>query len=107
VGATLAALELARVGNDGAVEYGRLQCWLGEYNKQPYAYPHLLSVLYRMFGVSEPIAFRFNAAIAAMTVVGIYLLVFTVFADRIAAFFAALVMRLMPEQTLWSAAAAG
>ena len=52
-----------------------------------------------MFGVSEPIAFRFNAGIAAMTVVAIYLLVFTVFADRTAAFFAALVMALMPEQT--------
>ena len=27
--------------NDGSVEYGRLQCASGEYNKQPYAYPHL------------------------------------------------------------------
>lgn len=106
IGQNLADLKLAQMCNDGTVEYGRLQCWLGEYNKQPYAYPHLLSVLYRMFGVSGAIAFRFNAAVAAMTVVGIYLLVFTVFADRTAAFFAALVMMLMPEQTLWSSTAA-
>ena len=106
IGQNLADLRLAQMCNDGTVEYGRLQCWLGEYNKQPYAYPHLLSVLYRMFGVSEVIAFRFNAAVAAMTVVAIYLLVFTAFADRTAAFFAALVMVLMPEQTLWSATAA-
>ena len=37
--------------NDGTVEYGRLQCCRGEYNKQPYAYPHLLSLVYRVFGV--------------------------------------------------------
>ena len=106
IGQNLADLKLAQMCNDGTVEYGRLQCWLGEYNKQPYAYPHLLSVLYRIFGVSGLVAFRFNAAIAAMTVVAIYLLVFSVFADRTAAFFAALVMVLMPEQTLWSATAA-
>jgi hypothetical protein len=106
IGQNLADLKLAQMCNDGTVEYGRLQCWLGEYNKQPYAYPHLLSVLYRIFGVSERVAFRFNAAIAALTVVGIYLLVFSVFADRTAAFFAALVMVLMPEQTLWAATAA-
>jgi dolichyl-phosphate-mannose-protein mannosyltransferase len=106
IGQNLADLKLAQMCNDGTVEYGRLQCWLGEYNKQPYAYPHLLSVLYRIFGVSGAIAFRFNAATAAMTVVAIYLLVFIVFADRTAAFFAALVMGLMPEQTLWSATAA-
>jgi len=106
IGQNLADLKLAQMCNDGTVEYGRLQCWIGEYNKQPYAYPHLLSVLYRIFGVSERVAFRFNAAIAAMTAVAIYLLVFSVFADRTAAFFAALVMVLMPEQTLWSATAA-
>ena len=106
IGQNLADLKLAQMCNDGTIEYGRLQCWLGEYNKQPYAYPHLLSVLYRIFGVSPTIAFRFNATIAAITVVAIYLLVFIVFADRTAAFFAALVMVLMPEQTLWSATAA-
>lgn len=106
VGQNLADLRLAQMCNDGTVEYGRLQCWFGEYNKQPYAYPHLLSVLYRMFGVSETIAFRFNAIVAAMTAVGVYLLVFMVFADRSAAFFAGLVILLMPEQILWSATAA-
>lgn len=106
IGQNLADLKLAQLCNDGTVEYGRLQCWLGEYNKQPYAYPHMLSVLYRIFGVSEPIAFRLNAMVAALTVVGIYLLVLTVFADRTAAFCAALIMVLMPEQTLWTATAA-
>ena len=37
VGQNLADLRLAQVCNDGSVEYGRLQCGSGEYNKQPYA----------------------------------------------------------------------
>ena len=37
IGQNLADLRLAQVCNDGAVEYGRLQCASGEYNKQPYA----------------------------------------------------------------------
>ena len=52
----LADLKLAQMCNDGTVEYGRLQCWSGEYNKQPYAYPHVLSLAYRVFGVKEPVA---------------------------------------------------
>ncbi len=48
IGQNLADLKLAQMCNDGTVEYGRLQCWSGEYNKQPYAYPHLLSLAYRI-----------------------------------------------------------
>ena len=44
IGQNLADLRLAQMCNDGIVEYGRLQCSSGEYNKQPYAYPHLLSL---------------------------------------------------------------
>lgn len=106
IGQNLADLRLAQMCNDGTVEYGRLQCWNGEYNKQPYAYPHALSVLYRIFGVSESVAFGFNAAVAALTACGIYLVVLIVFADRTAALFAGLMMALMPEQLLWSATAA-
>jgi 4-amino-4-deoxy-L-arabinose transferase-like glycosyltransferase len=106
IGQNLSDLKLAQLCNDGTVEYGRLQCWSGEYNKQPYAYPHLLSVLYRVFGVSGSIAFRFNAVVAALTACGVYLLALMVFGDRTAALFAGLIMVLTPEQILWSATAA-
>jgi 4-amino-4-deoxy-L-arabinose transferase-like glycosyltransferase len=106
IGQNLADVKLAQMCNDGTVEYGRLQCWSGEYNKQPYAYPHALSVLYRIFGVSVSVAFAFNAAVAALTACGVYLVVLLVFADRAAALFAGLMMALMPEQLLWSATAA-
>ena len=58
IGQNLADLRLAQMCNDGTVEYGRLQCFSGEYNKQPYAYPHLLSLVYRVFGVRPAIGVR-------------------------------------------------
>ena len=106
IGHNLADLRLAQMCNDGTVEYGRLQCWVGEYNKQPYAYPHLLSVFYRAFGVSKWTAFAFNAGVMALTVCGIYLLVIVLFSDRTAALVAGLMVSLMPQQLLWSATAA-
>lgn len=106
IGHNLSDLRLAQMCNDGVVEYGRLQCWIGEYNKQPYAYPHLLSVLYRAFGVSSWAAFALNAMVMALTVCGVYLLVLSLFADRTAALLAGLIMVLIPHQVLWSATAA-
>jgi hypothetical protein len=106
IGQNLSDLKLAQMCNDGTVEYGRLQCWAGEYNKQPYAYPHALSVFYRAFGVSERAAHGFNAMVMGLTVGALYLLVFVAFADRVAAFFAALILALTPHQIVWSATAA-
>ena len=106
VGQNLADLRLAQVCNDGTVEYGRLQCSSGEYNKQPYGYPHVLSLAYRLFGVGPSTAFVVNRAVMAATVCSVYLLVLILFSDREAAFFAGLLVALTPEQLVWSATAA-
>src|SRR3954471_16845079 len=106
VGHNIADSRLAQMCNDGSVEYGRLRCASGEYNKQPYAYPHALSVAYRIFGVHAWTAFALNAAAMAMTICAIYVLVCVGFGDREAALFAGLLIILMPEQLLWSATAA-
>ncbi|MPZ20809.1 MAG: hypothetical protein GEV06_23300 [Luteitalea sp.] len=106
VAQNLADLRLAQMCNDGTVEYGRLQCSSGEYNKQPYAYPHLLSLAYRAFGVTETTAFVVNAIVMAVTVSCVYLLVLILFGDRVAAFFAGLLIALTPQQLSWSATAA-
>ena len=103
IGQNLADLKLAQMCNDGSVEYGRLRCFRGEYNKQPYGYPHLLSLAYRVFGVGARTAFAVNAVAMAMTVCLLYLLVFALFSDRPAALFAALLLMLTPEQVIWSA----
>lgn len=106
IGQNLADLRRAQMCNDGTVEYGRLQCWTGEYNKQPYAYPHLLSVAYRAFGVGPEIAFNVNTLVMAATVCAVYLLTLILFDNKTAAFFAGLLVTLTPEQLMWSATAA-
>jgi hypothetical protein len=106
IGQNLSDLRLAQMCNDGVVEYGRLQCGAGEYNKQPYAYPHLLSVFYRAFGVNRNVAFDVNAGVMALTVVLVYVAALLLFADATAAAFAALLIILVPQQLLWSATAA-
>ena len=106
IGQNLSDLKLAQMCNSGIVEYGRLDCSMGEYNKQPYAYPHLLSVGYRLFGVREMTAFAVNALAMAATVFAVYLLTWVLFEDRMAAWFAALIMALTPQQIVWSATAA-
>ena len=106
VGQNLADLRLAQVCNDGSVEYGRLQCASGEYNKQPYGFPHALSLAYRLFGVHAGTAFAVNAAAMALTVCAVYLLVWVLFRDRDAALFAGLLIALTPQQLVWSATAA-
>jgi hypothetical protein len=106
VAQNIADTRRAQMCNDGNVEYGRLKCASSEYNKQPSAYPHLLSLAYRMFGVHAWTAFTVNAGAMAITVCAVYLLVWVAFRDRDAALFAGLLVALMPEQILWSATAA-
>jgi len=106
IGQNLADLRRAQLCNDGAIQDGRLRCSSAEYNKQPYAYPHLLSVAYQLFGVGPTPAFIVNAAAMGLSICLVYLVVVVLFADRIAAFFAALLFSLTPQQIVWSASAA-
>ena len=106
IGQNLADSKRAQMCNDGTMRDGRLDCRRGEYNKQPYAYPHVLSLLYRAFGVRMATAFVFNAIAMALTVCAVYLIVVLLFSDRVAALFAALLFALIPEQLIWSASAA-
>jgi hypothetical protein len=101
IGQNLSDLRLAQMCNDGTVEYGHLQCWRGEYNKQPYGYPHLLSVVYRIFGVSYWAAARFNVLCAGLLVAAIFLIARGLFEDRWSARASALIAALIPEQLRW------
>ena len=106
IGQNLADLGLAQICNEGGVEGGRLKCASGEYNKQPYAYPHVLSVVYRLSGVHDGTAFAVNAVAMAAIVCAVYVLTWLLFRARDAALFAGLVLALTPQQILWSATAA-
>jgi Dolichyl-phosphate-mannose-protein mannosyltransferase len=106
VGQNLADLRRAQLCNDGALVDGRLRCSIAEYNKQPYAYPHILSLVYRAVGVGTAPAFVINAVAMGLSICLVYVLVILVFGDPVAAFFAALLFALTPQQLIWSASAA-
>jgi len=106
VGQNLSDLHLAQMCNDGTVEYGTLQCWRHEYNKQPYGYPHLLSLGYRWLGASESVAHWLNVLVSGATAGAIFLLAFVLTRDRRASGFAAFAFMLLPEQLRWSHSAA-
>ena len=92
--------------NDGTVEYGRLQCWRAEYNKQPYGYPYLLSLGYRVAGVSDGVAHWLNVSLSAATAGALFLLTLLLTGDRLSAGLAGVSFALIPEQLRWSHTAA-
>jgi hypothetical protein len=96
----------AQMCNDGTVEYGRLQCWRGEYNKQPYGYPHVLSVFYRAFGARERIAHDWNLAANTLLAVAVFLIAAAAWRDAWAGLFAGAIVAALPQQLLWSRTAA-
>jgi hypothetical protein len=102
----LADLRRAQMCHEGVTEYGRLQCVRGEYNKQPNGYPHLLSVTYRAFGVSDVIAHRVNIAVMMTHVLVLALVAGTWLRSRVVPLAAAAVFATIPQQLQWSATAA-
>lgn len=106
IGQSMADLHLAQLCNEGIVEYGSLQCLRPEYNKQPYGYPHLLSLAYRATGVSARTAHVVNALAAILLVWIVYLTVITLYADQRAGAFAALITATIPVALQWSHTAA-
>lgn len=96
----------AEMCNDGSVEYGRLQCWHGEYNKEPDGYPYLLSIVYRTLGVTDTAAFRFNNVVEGVTVLVTVLLADLLFGHAWIAILSGLILTVFPMQLSWSATAA-
>ncbi len=106
IGQNMADLRLAQMCSEGIVEYGVLQCARGDYNKEPYGFPHLLSVAYRIVGVSPGAAHVLNGLSAIALVWIIYLITVTLFGDRRSAALASLVAALIPAHLQWSHTAA-
>ena len=102
----LSDLHLAQMCNDGTVEYGHLQCWRHEYNKQPFGYPYVLSVGYRIAGTSDTVAHWINVLAAAATAGALFLLTLLITDSRLPAGLAGLAFALIPEQLRWSHTAA-
>jgi Dolichyl-phosphate-mannose-protein mannosyltransferase len=106
VARNLTDLHRAQMCNEGVVEYGRLDCHQGEYNKEPYGYPYLLSVVYRVTGVSDHAAFRFNNVVAGLAVLVTMVLADLLFQDFRVAILSGLTLALFPMQLQWGNTAA-
>lgn len=97
---------LAQMCNEGNVEYGRLTCLRGEYNKQPYGYPYLISIAYRLFGVSDVAGFAINNVMAGLAVLVTVVLMELLFAAGWGSLLAGALIALLPMQLTWSNTAA-
>ena len=106
VGQSMSDMRLAQMCNSGIVEYGQLECLEGEYNKEPNAYPYLLSIGYRLFGTHERVAHDINALAHGVVVLVIFLAAVRLTGDPRAGFFSGLAITLLPEQLRWAATAA-
>jgi hypothetical protein len=105
VAQNLTDLRLAQMCLDGNVEYGALQCTTGEYSKEPYGYPYLLSLAYRLVGTRESVAFALNAAVPFLAAWVVFLLG-TALAGTRAGGYGSLIVALTPELLRWSHTAA-
>ncbi|MCW8804369.1 MAG: glycosyltransferase family 39 protein, partial [Ignavibacteriaceae bacterium] len=101
IGQNLAALQKAQLCNDGGTTYDVYTCHEGEYNKEPYAYPYLLSIVYRLFGVSETLSFIFNNLLLGITIIIVFLLAFLLFKNYLIGIFSALIYALIPQNLIW------
>jgi hypothetical protein len=105
VAQNLSDLRLAQMCLDGNVEYGVLQCRTGEYSKEPYGYPYVLSLAYRLVGTRESVGFALNAAAAPVAAWVVFLLG-TALAGARAGGYGSLIVALTPELLRWSHTAA-
>lgn len=96
----------AQMCNEGVLAHGWFDCWAGEYNKEPNAYPFLLSLAYRFTGVDEWVAHAMNRVHLGLAVASICLLAFLHWQSLLAALTASLIFAGLPVNLLWSATAA-
>jgi hypothetical protein len=87
--------------NEGYYENNELQVIAEEYNKQPPAYPYLISLIFRTLGTNELFAFIFNNIIFGLMVIIIFLISFLLFKDIFASFIACLSYILIPINLQW------
>jgi hypothetical protein len=106
VAQNLADLQRAQMCNEGIVEYGRLECIQGEYVKQPYGYPYLLSVGYRLVGAREAVAHVTNAATVGVLAWSLFFAAALLWQRWDVARWAAVLVLAVPQHVTWSGTAA-
>jgi hypothetical protein len=93
----------AQMCNEGTIEAETFRCDASEYNKEPNAFPFLLSLAFRLTGVRESAAHAVNHAAFALGAVALFWIGAMLFTRASAGFGAALVYTLTPQNLLWGA----
>ncbi|WP_444550894.1 ArnT family glycosyltransferase [Candidatus Magnetomonas plexicatena] len=106
IGQNIGFLGKAGMCNDGNNHYGVYRCDNIEFNKQPYAYPFLLSLLFKVFGSAEATGFVYNNAVFILSTMLVFLIGNLLFEDVTLSIFAALIFAMIPENIIWSNTAA-
>ncbi|HEY7816798.1 MAG TPA: glycosyltransferase family 39 protein, partial [Vicinamibacteria bacterium] len=96
----------AQMCNEGTIEAQSFQCDASEYNKEPNAFPFLLSLAFRLSGVREGAAHFLNHMVFALGAVSLFWLSSMIFGSALAGVGAALVYTLTPQNLLWGATVA-
>jgi len=96
----------AQMCNEGTLEADTFRCDASEYNKEPNAFPFLVSLAFRLTGVRESASHALNHVVFALGAVALYWLSAMLFERASVGFGAALVYTLTPQNLLWGATVA-
>lgn len=102
IGQNIAYLNQAGFCNNGGNEYGKYYCNEIYYNKEPYGWPFLISILFRLVGESYFSCFLLNNFIWMSSILLVFLLGAILFENMTAGLFGALIFACIPESLLWS-----
>ncbi len=106
IGQSMAYARRAISCDDGRAEYGEYKIVDGQYNKQPNGYPYLVSLVFRLFGVSEWAGMNLNNILFPLSALLVFAVSWLLFDDWSAAVAAALVHVFTPQTIMWSNTAA-
>ncbi|MBF0486837.1 MAG: glycosyltransferase family 39 protein [Nitrospirae bacterium] len=101
IGQNMGYMGRASMCNDGDNTYGVYRCTTDEFNKQPYAYPFILGLVFRFTGSSEGAGFVLNNLFFCMSAVVVFLIGHSLFRDVTAALMSSLVYCLIPHNIIW------
>jgi hypothetical protein len=96
----------AQMCNEGTLEAETFRCDASEYNKEPNAFPFLLSLAFRLTGVRESAAHAVNHLVFALGAVALFWLSSMLFERASVGLGAALVYTLTPQNLRWGATVA-
>jgi 4-amino-4-deoxy-L-arabinose transferase-like glycosyltransferase len=102
VGQNIAHLKKVGMCNGGHNLYGEYNCNRLEYNKEPNAWPYLVSIVFRLFDVSHTWGFILNNIAWALSIFIVFMIGYLLFNSRKTGLFSAMIFAFIPEGIIWS-----